>query len=147
MIYLADTNVLLRFSRHEDLRYHIVQDAMHKLEAEGHQFQTTLQNFAEFWNVATRPADQNGFGHTIFEAEQFLLRLEKFFPLLPDSSEIYPEWRRLVVKYRVAGVQVHDARLAAAMIVHNVKHILTFNVTDFTRYANEGIAAVNPAAV
>ena len=147
MIYLADTNVLLRFSRHEDPRYQIVQDAMHKLEAEEHQLQTTSQNFAEFWNVATRPTDRNGFGHTLFETEQLLLGLEKFFPLLPDSPEAYPIWRRLVVKYDVAGVQVHDARLAASMIAHNVKRILTFNVADFTRYAHEGIVAVDPAAV
>lgn len=147
MIYLADTNVLLRFSRHEDPRYQIVQDAMHKLEAEGHQLQTTSQNFSEFWNVATRPTDQNGFGHTLFETEQLLLGLEKFFPLLPDSSEVYPVWRRLVVDYDVAGVQVHDARLAASMIVHKVKHILTFNVTDFERYKSEEIVAVDPATV
>ena len=147
MIYLVDTNVLLRFSRHDDPRYQIVQDAVHKLEAEGHQLRTTSQNFAEFWNVATRPTHQNGFGHTIFETEQLLLGLEKFFALLPDSPEIYPEWKRLVVKYDVSGVQVHDARLVAAMIAHNIKYILTFNVTDFQRYADEGIFALNPAAV
>ena len=120
---------------------------MHKLEAEGHQVQTTSQNFAEFWNVATRPTDQNGFGHTLFETEQLLLGLEKFFPLLPDSPEVYPVWRRLVVDYDVSGVQVHDARLVASMIAHNVKHILTFNIQDFERYANEGIVAVDPATV
>ena len=147
MIYLVDTNVLLRFSRHDDPRYQIVQDAVHKLEVEGHQLRTTSQNFAEFWNVATRSADQNGFGHTRFETEQLLLGLEKFFPLLPDSPEAYPVWRRLVVDHDVSGVQVHDARLAAAMIVHNVTRILTFNVTDFERYADEGIEVVNPAAV
>ena len=144
MIYLVDTNVLLRFSRHDDLRYQIVQDAVHKLETEGHQLRTTTQNFAEFWNVATRPANQNGFGYTIFETEQLLLGLEKFFRLLPD---VYPEWKRLVVKYDVSGVQVHDARLAASMIAHNVGHILTFNVTDFERYEPEEIVAVDPAAV
>ncbi|MDE0018604.1 MAG: type II toxin-antitoxin system VapC family toxin [Candidatus Poribacteria bacterium] len=147
MIYLADTNVLLRFSRHDDPRYQIVQDIVHKLEAEAHQLRTTSQNFAEFWNVATRPANQNGFGHTIFETEQLLLGLEKFFRLLPDSPDVYPEWKRLVVKYDVSGVQVHDARLVAAMIAHNVKHILTFNVTDFQRYTDEGIEVVNPATV
>ena len=120
---------------------------MHKLETEGHQLRTTSQNFAEFWNVATRPANQNGFGHTIFETEQLLLGLEKFFRVLPDSPDVYPEWKRLVVKYDVAGVQVHDARLAASMIAHNVKHILTFNVTDFQRYTDEGIEVVNPATV
>ena len=147
MIYLADTNVLLRFSRHEDPRYQIVQDAMHKLEAEGHQLQTTLQNFSEFWNVSTRPTDQNGFGNTLLETNRLLSRLEEFFSLLPDSPEVYPIWRRLVVDYDVSGVQVHDARLAASMIVHNVKHILTFNGTDFERYKSEGIVAVDPATV
>ena len=47
----------------------------------------------------------------------------------------------------VSGVQVHDARLVASMIAHNVTRILTFNVTDFERYADEGIEVVNPAAV
>ena len=147
MIYLVDTNVLLRFSRHEDPRYQTVQDAVNKLKVDGHQLQTTSQNFAEFWNVATRPTNQNGFGHTLFETEQLLLGLERFFALLPDSPNVYPVWRRLVVKYDVSGVQVHDARLVAAMIVHNVTHILTFNATDFERYADEGIVAADPAAV
>ena len=147
MIYLVDTNVLLRFSRHEDPRYQIVQDAVHKLRIEGHQLRTTSQNFSEFWNVATRPTDQNGFGHTLFETEQLLLGLEKFFALLPDSPDVYPIWRRLVVDYDVSGVQVHDARLAASMVAHNVTRILTFNVTDFDRYDPEGIIAVDPAAV
>ena len=67
MIYLVDTNVLLRFSRLENPRYQISRDAVHKLEADGHQLQTTLQNFAEFWNVSTRPAERNGFGRTPVE--------------------------------------------------------------------------------
>lgn len=147
MIYLVDTNVLLRFSRHEDPRYQIVQDAVHKLGTEGQQLRTTSQNFAEFWNVATRPTDQNGFGYTLFETEQLLLGLEKFFALLPDSPEVYPVWRRLVVDYNVSGVQVHDARLVASMIFHDITHILTFNVTDFDRYAPEGIVAIDPTAI
>ena len=147
MIYLVDTNVLLRFSRLKNPRYQISRDAVHKLEADGHQLQTTLQNFAEFWNVSTRPTERNGFGRTPVETDELLQDLEKAFSLLPDSDDVYREWRRLVVKYNVAGVQVHDARLAASMIAHNVVHILTFNVTDFERYKSEGIMAVDPAAV
>ena len=147
MIYLVDTNVLLRFSRLENPRYQISRDAVHKLEADGHQLQTTLQNFAEFWNVSTRPTERNGFGRTPVETDELLQDLEKAFSLLPDSDDVYREWRRLVVKYNVAGVQVHDARLAASMIAHNVTRILTFNVTDFERYASERIVAVDPATV
>ena len=106
-----------------------------------------MQNFAEFWNVSTRPAERNGFGHTPVETGELLQDLEEAFSLLPDSADVYREWRQLALEYEVSGVQVHDARLVASMIVHNVTHILTFNVTDFERYADEGIVAVDPAAV
>jgi hypothetical protein len=33
-----------------------------------------------------------------------------------------------------SGVQVHDTRLVAAMLVHGVRHIFTLNVADFSRY-------------
>ena len=147
MIYLTDTNVLLGFSFPADPRYPIVRAATHELLANGHQLRTTSQNFAEFWNVSTRPTDRNGFGQTSVEADDLLRDLETLFPLLPDSPDVYPVWRQLVVKYKVLGIQVHDARLAASMIAHNVTRILTFNVTDFQRYKPEGIMAVDPAAV
>jgi predicted nucleic acid-binding protein len=65
--------------------------------------------------------------------------------VLPDSLAVHEEWRRLLVMHSVSGVQVHDARLVAAMRVHGVKHILTFNDKDFARYAD--IEAVHPRAV
>lgn len=147
MVYLTDTNVLLGVAHRVDARYPIVQAAVHKLWADGHELQTTSQNFSEFWNVSTRPANRNGFGRTPLEADVLLQDLERLFPLLQDSPDVYPKWRQLIVKYNVSGVQVHDARLVAAMIIHDVTHILTFNAKDFVRYASEGIMAVNPAMV
>ena len=50
-----------------------------------------------------------------------LLRLvERLFPMLPDVPAVYLQWRQLVVTFGVSGVQVHDARLVAAMRVHGV---------------------------
>lgn len=147
MVYLTDTNVLLGVAHRVDARYPIVQAAVHKLWADGHELQTTSQNFSEFWNVSTRPANRNGFGRTPSETNVLLQDLERLFSLLQDSPDVYPKWRQLIVKYNVSGVQVHDARLVAAMIIHDVTHILTFNAKDFVRYASEGIMAVNPAMV
>lgn len=65
--------------------------------------------------------------------------------LLPDSGEVYREWRRIVVKHKVFGVRVHDARLAAAMYVHGVSYILTLNVADFSRF--EGLTALHADSV
>lgn len=147
MAYILDTNVLLRFAQSNDPRHPIVRTAVRKLRLAGYLLQITPQNCIEFWNVATRPVARNGFGLTPANAEQLLLSLERLFPLLPETPALYPEWRRLVVAFGVSGVQVHDARLVAAMNVNSVKHILTFNTADFKRYASEGIVAVDPTTV
>jgi predicted nucleic acid-binding protein len=65
--------------------------------------------------------------------------------LLSDSLSVHEQWRKLLVTYGESGVQVHDARLAAAMRVHGVKQILTFDARDFARYAD--IEAIHPRAV
>ena len=145
MVYLTDTNVLLGIAHPNDPRYPIVQAAAHKLWENAHELRTTPQNFAEFWNVSTRPTDRNGFGRTPFETDQLLQRLERLFLLLPDSADVYPVWRQLVVDYAVSGVQVHDARLVATMLVHDVTHILIFNRKDFIRYRPERIIAIDPS--
>jgi len=81
------------------------------------------------------------------QAEQLLQVTERLFPILPDSPMIYSEWRRIIVAHQVSGVQVHDARLVASMMIHSVTHILTLNTADFVRYHSEGIIAVDPATV
>lgn len=107
----------------------------------------TPQNLVEFWNVATRPAVNNGLGLSLADAEWQLRLAERVFPLLADSPAVYPEWRRLVVAYGVSGVKVHDARLVAFMRAYGITHILTLNTADFVRYSPEGVVAVDPRTV
>jgi len=144
VLYLADTNVLLRFADRRHPLHVKVRAVVRTLRTEGHSLRATPQNCVEFWNVATRPTDKNGFGLLPTDADRLLRLVERLFPVLPDSPAVYPQWRQLVVLCDVSGVQVHDARLVAAMTVHSVTHILTFNVTDFMRYAPLGIVAVDP---
>ncbi|MGH7967047.1 MAG: type II toxin-antitoxin system VapC family toxin [Candidatus Binatia bacterium] len=147
MVYLADTNVLLRFADRTHPVHPTVRAAVRKLRTSGQSVRATPQNFVEFWNVAARPIERNGFGLAPVTADRLLRLVERLFPLLPDSPAVYPEWRRLVVSFGVLGIQVHDARIVAAMIVHGVTHILTFNTTDFVRYGTRGIVAVDPTTV
>ncbi len=93
----------------------------------------------------TRPIARNGLGLTAAEAEREVQAIESGMSLLPDGEAVYREWRRIVVQYGVSGVQVHDARLAAAMYVHAVNHILTMNVIDFSRF--KGLTAVHPDTI
>jgi predicted nucleic acid-binding protein len=64
---------------------------------------------------------------------------------LHDAPAVYDQWRTIVAKHEVAGIQVHDARLAAAMQVHNIARILTYDPRDFSRY--DGITAIPPGEV
>lgn len=144
MIHVPDTNILLRFANRADAQHTGVLSAVRKLKANGDEIYMLPQTCGEFWNVCTRPIARNGFGFTLTRTDRSLRLVEKIFPLLPDDARVHQEWRKLVVSFGVAGVQVHDARIVAAMLVHQVTHILTFNVSDFIRYSSIGIVAVNP---
>ncbi|HLM81172.1 MAG TPA: hypothetical protein VK302_11125, partial [Terriglobales bacterium] len=59
-----------------------------------------------------------------------------------ENAASYALWKTLVIDNRVSGVQVHDARLVAVMRTHNIEQIMTFNVSDFTRFSE--IEAIHP---
>jgi predicted nucleic acid-binding protein len=44
------------------------------------------------------------------------------------------EWKRLVKAGRSAGLQLHDAYIAAVMVGHGISSILTLNGKDFKRF-------------
>lgn len=143
--HLLDTNVLLRLSKQDSPEFSMVRNALRWLSQKDAPLCYTSQNLIEFWNVATRPVDRNGYGLSTVEADEAAHRVEKAFVMLRDSEAIHHEWRRLVVAYSVSGAKVHDARLVAVMTVYGIAHILTFNDRDFARYA--GITVVHPNRV
>jgi predicted nucleic acid-binding protein len=147
MIYIPDTNVLLRFAVRTDPQHSVVLSAIKKIKNSGDKINILPQTCVEFWNVFTRPANRNGFGFSVQKANHALRLVERIFPLLPDDENVHKEWRKLVVQSGVSGVSVHDARIAAAMLVHQVTHILTFNTSDFARYSSVGITAVDPQTI
>jgi predicted nucleic acid-binding protein len=145
MGHLVDTNILLRSVDQTHAMHRDAVAALKTLLGSGEIVCFTPQNIIGFWNACTRPQDRNGLGLSPSEADTEASRLEALLTLLPDNPSIYPEWRRLVVGYGVSGVQVHDARLVAAMNVYNVESILTFNNRDFARYTS--IHCVHPRDV
>ena len=65
----------------------------------------------------------------------------KLYTLYPDTDAILDAWISLMRRYKVTG-KAHDARLVAAMQVHGIQKIFTFNTKDFKRY--EEIEIVEP---
>ena len=145
MDYLSDTNIILRLAEPAHPMHGAALGAVTKLFANGDNLCLLPQNLIEFWNVATRPADKNGLGWTTTKTDVEVADLETIFTILPDSPAIFTEWRRLVVKYSVLGKQVHDTRIVAAMKVHKITRLLTFNIDDFKRFSR--ITLVNPTTI
>ncbi len=121
------------------------QHVLARLANDGTLLHYTPQNIAEMWNAMTRPTTRNGLGLSVVDADREVRAIETGMILLPDSEAVYREWRRIIVRHSVLGVQVHDARLAASMIVHGVLSILTFNVADFSRFT--GLTALHPSNI
>jgi predicted nucleic acid-binding protein len=145
LLCLLDTNILLRWIKPDDRDYSLVTSAVERLLRERTALCYTSQNVAEFWNTCTRPLGQNGYGLSPEQTDHRVKLFEENLRLLPDSLAVHEEWRKLIVAHSVRGVQVHDARLAAAMRVHGVQRILTFNEADFARYP--GVEAIHPRTI
>jgi predicted nucleic acid-binding protein len=146
MLVLLDTNVLLRVVEPRHPVHALAVAAVRGLRDSGRELCLVPQVHYEFWVVATRPIAQNGLGMSTADAERALSRFAPpWFRLLRDERAVYDCWRELVAKYLVQGKQAHDARLIAAMQRHCVINLLTFNVADFSRYAD--IHVLDPQTV
>lgn len=145
MSVLLDTNILTRSVQPAHPMQKTALDAVSILKTRGEDLCIVPQNLVEFWTVATRPLSVNGLEMTTAQAQAELARLKSFFRFLPDSSLVYDEWENLVVHHAVSGKNTYDARLVAAMRVHGIGELLTFNSADFKRYP--GITVISPERV
>jgi predicted nucleic acid-binding protein len=145
MSILLDSNILLRLSQTTHAMHAAARDAVDTLRKRGESLHIVPQNLYEFWVVATRPTAVNGLGFDVGQAAAQVALLQTIFSLLPDTPAVFPSWVQLVTANNIVGKKAHDARLVAAMLVHGVTHILTFNVADFASFA--GVTVLDPASV
>ena len=145
MKVLLDTNLLSRMAEPGHAHHQTALDATDWLGRQGHDLVLVPQVLYGFWVVCTRPLKVNGLGRTAVEAEAELAKFKSLFTILDESPLILPEWERLVTSLQIIGKNAHDCRLVAAMTVHNVTQLLTFNDQDFRRFP--GITIHTPGTV
>lgn len=148
MAVLVDTGVLLRLINEADAHHDLVVRALDALVKQGERLVTTVQNIAEYLNVATRPAELNGLGRSPVETLTSLAEsIEPACTVLGEQVDHYDEFKRLLTTYEVRGKQVHDVRLVASMATWKITKILTLNERHFLRFTTEGITVLTPEAV
>ena len=143
-----DTNILARRFERQSPLFPVANVAMKRLRARGDELMIAPQTLYELWVVLTRPAtSRGGLGRSPEEAARLLAACCSLCRVLPDSPSILPVWLDLVRRYRVTGTNAHDARLVAAIKVHGVRDVLTFNTPDFQGFAPEGITVLDPRTI
>jgi predicted nucleic acid-binding protein len=144
MAVLTDTNIFLRLLQPHHPHCHAAEQAPDLLRSRGEELNVTSQNLIEFWAVATRPMSEDGLGLGIEEAGRKLDQIKRLWSLVAELP-LAEEWERIVRLHGVLGKNTHDARLVAAMHVHGIESILTFNARDFVRY--QDITVLEPAKI
>jgi predicted nucleic acid-binding protein len=145
MSVLLDTNLLVRLSQASPQYHATARTAIDNLQKRGENLCIVPQVLYEFWVVCTRAvgAPSNGLGLTVDQTRNEIVRARSLFQFLPDTPAVYTEWEKLVVQHAVKSRTAHDARLVAAMLAHNITHLLTFNTSDFQRYSQ--IQLIDPS--
>jgi predicted nucleic acid-binding protein len=148
MTYALDANILLRLANPAAPLHPTAANALLEISKRGDDCAIFPQALYEFWAVPTRPVAANGLSFLPATAARWVTGFHAQFQLLHDSHLTFDQWERLMTTYSAVGRVAHDARYVAAMKVHGLTHLLTFNVSDFVRYvAGEGITVVDPATV
>lgn len=144
MNVLVDTNLLLRSVQHGHPMRPTADAAVTGIFVRGDVPCIVPQVLYEFWVVSTRPLKDNGRGLDVGTVAAEVATIRADFVLFDDGPRILPAWETLVTTFAVTGKPAHDACLVAAMRVHGLTHLLTFNGADFARYP---ITVLDPAAV
>jgi predicted nucleic acid-binding protein len=138
---LLDTNILVRLADRNDRQYQMTHAAIKGVFRNKRQPVVSQQCLQEFWAVTTRPAKKNGLGMQTTAADRYIHQFLRLFRLVDDPPGLFAQWRDLVNRCNVQGLQSYDARLAACGIGLKCSGIMTYNAADFVQFP---IAVVNP---
>jgi predicted nucleic acid-binding protein len=142
-IVVLDTNILLRLVHAASPEHAVCQEAVRRIVELGGELAITSQIAVEFWVVATRPRDVNGFGWPPNMARTKLDEILAEVTILTEPAEATRDWLDLVTTCSVSGKRAHDVRIASSLRAGRVRHLLTLNPSDFTDIPD--IILIHPA--
>lgn len=131
---LLDTNILLRSKQTTSLHHKEVTEKLIELTIAGEDLAVCPQVLYEFYVVATRPPDSNGFGLSPKATGIEIENIIETYIMLNDNETIFQNWKQLVENYNVSGKTAHDAKIVALMQSHSITKLYTINKKDFKRF-------------
>jgi predicted nucleic acid-binding protein len=129
----VDTNVLVYANQRRAKDHERAVGWLDRLARESAVLWISRQILREYVAVVTRvqgDAPALPMSLAVQRVETFAARFE----VAEDGPAIYDRWLELLQQVPIAGKQVHDANIVAAMLAHGITRLLTFNAADFRRF-------------
>ena len=130
----VDTNVLVAARFVTAPAHATVCRCLDRIGNSGEALHISRQIVREYLVTVTRPQSWSA-ALTIDDALEDASRLVSSFTVLEDGPNVMAALAVLCREVPVAGKQIHDANIAATMLAHGERRLLTLNVKDFRRYA------------
>ena len=134
---VLDTNVLLAATDEGRDEHESAVASLNIWPGSGLVLYTSGQILREYLAVATRPADQNGFGMARSVAVANVRALRTRLHLLVEDEKVSDRLLEVLEAVECTGKQVHDANVVATMLVHGIDAVVTINVSDFARFGRQ----------
>lgn len=128
-----DTNILIYASLKESPFHQASKKCLGNLQKQEAVLVISRQVLREYLAAMTRP-------NTItmeLQQEKIIQAIRAFeedFVVLNEGAEVTKKLLELTEKVSVSGKQIHDANIAATMLVNGITELLTHNVGDFKRF-------------
>jgi uncharacterized protein len=138
----VDTNILVYAHREDSPFHHAASKRMTELAEGTATWSIPWPCIHEFLAVITHPrifAPPTPLSRALEQVDAWLE--SPTLLLLVESAEHWPTLKTLLARGRIAGAQIHDARIAALCKQHGVR-VLWSADRDFNRFI--GLTVVNP---
>ena len=129
----ADTNSIVRAEFELAPDHEVAKSALETERESGRVIYISRQIVREYLAVLTRPQPWSP-PLSMSDALARARSLMNSFTILEDGPEVTETLLELCQQVPAGGRQIHDANIAATMLTHDVRLLLTFNQRDFQRY-------------
>ena len=131
----VDTNVLVNASLSTAPFHPAAFQALRDLRLAGVELWISRQILREYLATLSRPQSFTApLAAAVLSAD--LIYFQSRFRIAEDGPAVTATLLQLITRTAVGGRQIHDANIVATMQVHGIRNLLTYNVSDFRRFAS-----------
>jgi len=131
----VDTNILVFATDAGSPFQSAAETELEQWRKQGTDLYISVQILREYLAVTTRPALGQVAPPDYPAILGNMASFRSEFHVLEDTRLVAEKLGELAHFFAVKGRQVHDANIAATMLIHGLQHLLTHNGSDFMRFS------------